>query len=136
MFVEELKNLLKDTGAQVRKTNFVADIDPFFLSPTKILLKLETFNSEDDIVKKLSGKKILANVPSLGYLLGDEGSGTYLGKLLVRDILIGDADPEIRSNLKSLFAICVSAEILLGSLIFGTNFSSIHANTVAGLLNN
>lgn len=43
------------------------------------------------------GEKILANVPSLGYFLGDEGSGTYLGKLLVRDILIGDADPEIAS---------------------------------------
>ena len=41
------------------------------------------------------GEKIVANVPSLGFLLGDEGSGTYLGKLLVRDILIGDADPEI-----------------------------------------
>lgn len=43
------------------------------------------------------GEKILANVPSLGYFLGDEGSGTYLGKLLITDILIGDADPEIAS---------------------------------------
>ena len=41
------------------------------------------------------GSKILANVPSLGYFLGDEGSGTYMGKLLVRDVLIGDADPGI-----------------------------------------
>lgn len=41
------------------------------------------------------GHKIIANVPSLGYLLGDEGSGTYMGKVLVRDILIGDADKEI-----------------------------------------
>jgi N-acetylglucosamine kinase-like BadF-type ATPase len=40
------------------------------------------------------GDKVIANVPSLGYLLGDEGSGTYLGKLLVRDVLIGDADKE------------------------------------------
>ncbi|NOX87133.1 MAG: ATPase [Chlorobi bacterium] len=41
------------------------------------------------------GQKIVSNVPSLGYLLGDEGSGTYLGKLLVRDVLIGDADDKI-----------------------------------------
>jgi hypothetical protein len=30
------------------------------------------------------GTKILDNVPSLGWLLGDEGSGTHLGKALVR----------------------------------------------------
>ena len=30
------------------------------------------------------GKKILDNVPSLGWLLGDEGSGTHLGKALLR----------------------------------------------------
>ena len=41
------------------------------------------------------GNEVIANVPSLGYFLGDEGSGTYLGKLLVRDILLGEADPVI-----------------------------------------
>lgn len=40
-------------------------------------------------------QKVIANVPSLGYLLGDEGSGTYMGKLLVRDVLIGDADKRV-----------------------------------------
>lgn len=30
------------------------------------------------------GKSILDNVPSLGWLLGDEGSGTHLGKALLR----------------------------------------------------
>jgi hypothetical protein len=30
------------------------------------------------------GQKILDNVPSLGWLLGDEGSGTHLGKALLR----------------------------------------------------
>ncbi|HDO27535.1 MAG TPA: hypothetical protein ENH02_05405 [Bacteroidetes bacterium] len=44
------------------------------------------------------GQHVVANVPSLGYMLGDEGSGTYMGKLLVRDILIGEADGEV-SNL-------------------------------------
>lgn len=41
------------------------------------------------------GKQVIANVPSVGYLLGDEGSGTYIGKLLVKDVLIGDADKEV-----------------------------------------
>jgi N-acetylglucosamine kinase-like BadF-type ATPase len=41
------------------------------------------------------GEKVVANVPSLGYFLGDEGSGTYIGKLLVRDVLLGNADPAI-----------------------------------------
>jgi N-acetylglucosamine kinase-like BadF-type ATPase len=29
------------------------------------------------------GRKIVENVPSIGYLFGDEGSGTYLGKLFI-----------------------------------------------------
>ncbi|MBP5360334.1 MAG: ATPase [Bacteroidaceae bacterium] len=33
------------------------------------------------------GRKIVAQVPPLGYILGDEGSGAHLGKLLVGDIL-------------------------------------------------
>lgn len=41
------------------------------------------------------GQNIIKNVPSVGYLLGDEGGGTYTGKLLVREILLGIADKEI-----------------------------------------
>ncbi len=33
------------------------------------------------------GKNIIANVPPLGYILGDEGSGAYLGRHLIADIL-------------------------------------------------
>ncbi len=33
------------------------------------------------------GEKIIDNVPALGYILGDEGSGAVLGKLLVSDML-------------------------------------------------
>lgn len=44
------------------------------------------------------GKEILENVPSLGYLLGDEGSGTYLGKIILAEILI-DAAPKDISTL-------------------------------------
>ena len=34
-----------------------------------------------------NGKKIVENTPSLGYVLGDEGSGAYLGRQLVSDCL-------------------------------------------------
>jgi len=36
------------------------------------------------------GKDITYSIPSLGFILGDEGSGAYLGKLFVRDYLRGD----------------------------------------------
>lgn len=42
------------------------------------------------------GKKITANVPSLGYLLGDEGSGAYIGKQLIKDVLSLNAPDDIR----------------------------------------
>jgi len=33
------------------------------------------------------GKNIIDSVPALGYILGDEGSGAYLGKSLIKDFL-------------------------------------------------
>ena len=35
------------------------------------------------------GKKVVHNVDSLGYFLGDEGSGSFIGKRLLRDYLRG-----------------------------------------------
>ncbi len=34
-----------------------------------------------------NGKEIIEHVPPLGYILGDEGSGTYMGKRLLADYL-------------------------------------------------
>ncbi|MBE0651219.1 MAG: hypothetical protein IH595_10305 [Bacteroidales bacterium] len=44
------------------------------------------------------GNEVAENVPSLGYLLGDEGSAVYLGKLLLKNILGGKADKEITQS--------------------------------------
>jgi len=41
------------------------------------------------------GKKIIQNVPSVGYLLGDEGSGTYIGMKLLKGILEDRAPSDI-----------------------------------------
>jgi N-acetylglucosamine kinase-like BadF-type ATPase len=49
-----------------------------------------------------NGKKIIKNSPGLGYVLGDEGSGTYLGKKVIQYYLYNtfDADLMDRFNLK------------------------------------
>lgn len=44
------------------------------------------------------GKQIIDNVPPLGYILGDEGSGAWLGKSLVADILKGLLPQEITED--------------------------------------
>jgi len=43
------------------------------------------------------GNMVVNNVPSVGYLLGDEGSGTYIGKLILKGILEEKAPLEIRN---------------------------------------
>lgn len=35
------------------------------------------------------GEKITANIPALGYILGDEGSGAYMGRQFMADYIIG-----------------------------------------------
>ena len=41
------------------------------------------------------GERIVENVPSLGYVLCDEGAGTNIGKLLLRDYLRGRMPKEV-----------------------------------------
>lgn len=41
------------------------------------------------------GRKVVANVPPLGYILGDEGSGTRLGARLLADALRGILNDEL-----------------------------------------
>ena len=42
------------------------------------------------------GNKILDNIPALSYLIGDEGSGTHLGKLLLRAYFYRELPAQIR----------------------------------------
>ena len=42
-----------------------------------------------------NGKKILKNSPGLGYVLGDEGSGAYLGKKVLQHFLYNTFDEEL-----------------------------------------
>lgn len=45
-----------------------------------------------------NGRKILKNSPGLGYVLGDEGSGAYLGKKVIQYYLYGTFDDELRGR--------------------------------------
>ncbi|MBO3699491.1 N-acetylglucosamine kinase [Roseivirga sp. E12] len=49
------------------------------------------------------GKKILDNVPSLGWAIADEGGGTYLGKALVTDYYRKDMPKHLRVLFKEEF---------------------------------
>ena len=45
-----------------------------------------------------AGKEIVENISPLGYILGDEGSGAVLGKLLVGDCLKNQLPPELKEK--------------------------------------
>ncbi|MBY0480307.1 MAG: N-acetylglucosamine kinase [Chitinophagaceae bacterium] len=50
-----------------------------------------------------NGKKILKNSPGIGYILGDEGSGAYLGKKVVQYYLYNTFDEELRTSFEKRF---------------------------------
>jgi glucosamine kinase len=58
-----------------------------------------------------NGNEISMQQPSLGYVLGDEGSGAYLGKCLLADYLNNEMPPEIRDRFENRFKL-KSSEIL------------------------
>jgi glucosamine kinase len=49
------------------------------------------------------GKVVVANVPSLGYILGDEGSGAHIGKRLVTDFIYGKMPEQIVRKFKTAY---------------------------------
>lgn len=58
------------------------------------------------------GQKITYNVDSLGYFLGDEGSGSYLGKRLLRDYLRGQLPDGLGEALRSEYQLGARNDIL------------------------
>lgn len=49
---------------------------------------------------RYDGQKITEEAVSLGYVLGDEGSGAWIGKCLIRDFLYGLVPEEIHNKLQ------------------------------------
>lgn len=58
-----------------------------------------------------NGKKIIKNSPGLGYVLGDEGSGAYLGKKVIQYFLYKTFDEELTYRFNEMFRI-TDTEIL------------------------
>ncbi len=50
-----------------------------------------------------NGKKIIKNSPGLGYILGDEGSGAYLGKKVVQYYLYNTFDPDLMDRFNAKY---------------------------------
>jgi N-acetylglucosamine kinase-like BadF-type ATPase len=50
-----------------------------------------------------NGKKIVKNSPGLGYVLGDEGSGAYLGRKVLQYYLYKTFDPELMDRFDARF---------------------------------
>jgi N-acetylglucosamine kinase-like BadF-type ATPase len=49
------------------------------------------------------GKRIVQNSPGLGFILGDEGSGAYLGKKVVQYYLYNTFDPDLMDRFKAKY---------------------------------
>src|SRR5438477_1538069 len=58
-----------------------------------------------------NGKKIIKNSPGLGYILGDEGSGAYLGKKVLQYYLYRTFDEDLKYRFTEKFAL-EAADIL------------------------
>jgi glucosamine kinase len=50
------------------------------------------------------GKKVVKNSPGLGYILGDEGSGAYLGKKVLQYYLYNTFDADLMDRFNAKFA--------------------------------
>lgn len=57
------------------------------------------------------GRRIMKNSPGLGYVLGDEGSGAYLGKKVIQYYLYGTFDDELRARFDAAY-VTTAPEIL------------------------
>lgn len=60
------------------------------------------------------GNKIISNVPSLGFVLGDEGSGAYIGKHFIQDYLNKDLPSLISERFHETYKL--SNEAILNSI--------------------
>jgi glucosamine kinase len=51
------------------------------------------------------GKKVVKTSPGIGYILGDEGSGAYLGKLVLQHFLYNTFDEDLMHRFNTKYAI-------------------------------
>lgn len=61
-----------------------------------------------------NGKKIMKNSPGLGYILGDEGSGAYLGKKVIQYYLYNTFDEDLKARFDKRFN--VTKDVILDNV--------------------
>jgi N-acetylglucosamine kinase-like BadF-type ATPase len=66
------------------------------------------------------GIDVSINIDSLGYLLGDEGSGSHIGKKIVRDFMRGRLEPQLEARFKERFQIVDNEQIF--HTLYSTQF--------------
>jgi len=52
-----------------------------------------------------NGKKVVKSIPGLGYILGDEGSGTYLGRKVIQHYLYNTFDEDLMARFDKRFGV-------------------------------
>ena len=67
------------------------------------------------------GKSVSEEVPALGFILGDEGSGSYFGKKLLSDFLYHRLPSDLETSFKETYAITKED-------IFNSVYGNPHAN--------
>jgi glucosamine kinase len=50
-----------------------------------------------------NGKKIIKNSPGIGFILGDEGSGSYMGKKVIQHFLYNTFDPDLMDRFNAKY---------------------------------
>ncbi len=64
-----------------------------------------------------NGKRIVKNSPGLGFILGDEGSGAYLGRKVVQHYLYNTFDPDLMDRFQAKYN--TSAPVILEAVYKG-----------------
>lgn len=66
------------------------------------------------------GKEVSLNIDSLGFMLGDEGSGCYIGRKIVRDFMRNYLPADLQKSFKETFKIENNEQIL--SAVYSNKF--------------
>ena len=109
---EKMNNIVKHGLSLVFKnSNILVDHD-------LLACALATYNGEPSISCILGtgsnscfydGEKIREEIPSIAYILGDEGSGSYYGKKLLRDYLYNQLPSKISKDLENEYKVTKSS---------------------------
>jgi len=95
---DALKGYFKNSNLEVN-TDLLAASRALFMNNQGIAVILGTGANTGFY----DGLSIIKNIPSLGYILGDEGGGDYLGKLFITELLYDNIPENIEQKFKQTY---------------------------------